>query len=94
MSAPQRHTVRVTNRYSEAAMWLMWRLCALPTWAISATVVIAGPYLSTVPGFLSTMARAASDRVAEVWNRPTTTYVGVIAGIVGLAIFSGLIGHA
>jgi hypothetical protein len=40
------------------------------------------------------MARHVGDRAADVWNRPTTTYVGVIAGVVGLAIFSGLIGHA
>jgi hypothetical protein len=105
MSENTRHTVRVTTCYrdaaSEAALWLIWRLCALPVWATRVAAAFVAPYVANVPEYVSMAVRYSRERVAEpiaarvaeVRQRPTTTYVGIVALVVGLAIFSGLIGH-
>lgn len=106
MSESTRHTVRVTSTYreqaSEAALWLVWRLCALPAWVTRVTAALAGPHIARTPEHLSAFLRYGRDhvatpvaaRVAEVRQRPTTTYIGIVTTVVVLAIFSGLIGHA
>lgn len=93
MSEITRHTVRITDRYSEAALWALWRLCALPIWAVRATVPLVAPHLRRMPEYTAAVARTVIERTNSVRGTPSTTYVGVVTVVVLLAIFSGLIGH-
>jgi len=104
-----RHTVRVTTGYREIALWIVWRLCAPPVWVSRATGALVGPSLTIMVGRLSTaacimagylstaayvMADNARHRVAGLRLRPSAPYIFVMATVVVLALFSGLIGHA
>lgn len=93
MSEFTRHTVRITSTYREAALWVLWRLCALPTWAMRTTVALVGPHMHRMPEYASTVARIVIARTNSVRGKPGTTYVGVVTAVVLLAVFSGLIGH-
>lgn len=94
MSEIKRHTVRVTGTYREAALWVVWRLCALPTWGMRATVALVGPHMPTVAEYTSTVAHNVIERAISLRGKPHMTYVGVVTAVVLLAVFSGLIGHA